>query len=181
MRAFMLFATLCTLWAAAAPQRVMAQSAQGTVRIELLRPLSFIKTRDMDFAQIIPRPTAQTIVVDGNDICTPTGGLIVTGNCRAAQFAGRGTQNAQVRIRVESSSIQLTGPGASMLLDNFTIYAAPDLVQVGNGNNGNGFTRYRIVPVSGIFDFKVGGRLRVNANQAPGQYSGQFSVRLDYQ
>lgn len=60
-----------------------------------------------------------------------------------------------------SSAINLTGPGASMRLSQFTSSPA-------SGNTGaNGQA------------FSVGGTLRVNSNQTPGDYSGSFSVTVN--
>ena len=92
-----------------------------------------------------------------------------------------GRRNFIVRIQV-SSPTNLTGPGQTMVMDTMTLDTSPDLLFQSNGNgNGVGNQRYRIVSNTGIFNFQVGGRLRVNANQAPGTYQGTFSVSVQYQ
>ena len=51
----------------------------------------------------------------------------------------------------------------------------------GNGNGNGGGPRFEIASNSGIFTFRVGARLNVGANQAPGVYTGTFPVTVIYQ
>lgn len=55
----------------------------------------------------------------------------------------------------------------------------PDIVQV--PSPGNSPPRYEIASNSGIFTFRVGARLNVGTNQAPGVYNGNFVVTVQYQ
>jgi len=41
-------------------------------------------------------------------------------------------------------------------------------------------TRFRITSPLGNYNFPVGATLEVGANQAPGNYSGTFTVTLNY-
>ncbi|MEP0643002.1 DUF4402 domain-containing protein, partial [Parasphingorhabdus sp.] len=47
-------------------------------------------------------------------------------------------------------------------------------------DGGNG-TRNRTLSASGSVEYKVGGRLTINAGQAGGAYAGTFNVNIDYQ
>lgn len=188
-----LLAAFCTP-AMAAPSDT--GSAASVAQVNLVAPASLIKTRDMAFGYIIQQAAAGTVVLDAaTDTCTTTNGLIRMGQCRSAQFAGMGVRNLQVRIN-GPTSILLTGPGQSMVLDTFRLDTSPDLTAVsggGGGGNGNGNAfgwsnapgqnnrRFRIVSPTGIFTFGVGGTLRVNANQAAGVYTGTFDVTVQYQ
>jgi spore coat protein U-like protein len=155
-------------------------SAQATV----VAPLTLIKVTDLNFGRVAARPTAGTVTVNPNTgACTVTGGLIHQGACQYAEFAGMGTKKMTVRIQVPTS-ITLTGPGgATMLVNNIALGTAPELQFIGgNGNGlGNGNRRYEIVSNTGIFTFRVAGRLNVGANQAPGTYTGTFQVVAQYQ
>jgi hypothetical protein len=91
-----------------------------------------------------------------------------------ARFAGLGTFNRQVDISVSANSIQLTGPGAPMTLSQFEIGSTPTAILTTTP------MRFRIASTSGIFNFPIGGRLAVNANQAEGTYSGSFIITLNY-
>lgn len=159
-------------------------TATANAQATIVAPLILVKEQDLDFGRIVPRATAGTVTADPNSAgCTMTGGLIHQGACQFAQFAGMGTKKMTVRIQVPAS-ITLNGPaGATMLVDTITLGTAPELQFIGgNGNGvGNGNRRYEIVSNSGIFTFRVAGRLNVNANQRPGVYTGTFSVQVQYQ
>ena len=159
----------------------MADEQESAVaQVGVLTALSLIAERDLDFGKIAPTPSGGTVVMPAVNApsCTTTGGLVHTGKCQTAKFAGYGVLNQIVRIKLPAAGrITLTGPGTSMLIDNLSIGAPGGLAYVGNGA---GFVRYRITGASGIFDFRIGGRLNVNANQLGGVYQGQLDVRIDY-
>lgn len=188
-------AAALSLPAVAAPNDTGTASVGAEIHI--VEPASLIRTRDMVFGKIVQQAGAGTVVLDAaTDTCTTSAGLLRLGICRSAQFTGMGTRNMQVRIN-GPASILLTGPGQSMVLNGFLMDTSPDLTAVtgggGGGGNGNGNAfgwsnapgqgnrRFRIVSPTGIFTFGVGGTLNVNANQAPGVYTGTFSVTVQYQ
>ena len=172
--------TLFTGQANAKEVATAAASAQATV----VAPLTLIKVSDLNFGRVAARPTAGTVTVNVNTgACTTTGGLIHQGACQYAEFAGMGTRRMTTRIQVPAS-ITLTGPaGATMLVDQVALGTAPELQFIGgNGNGlGSGNRRYQIVSNTGIFTFRVAGRLNVGANQRPGVYTGTFNVAVQYQ
>lgn len=154
----------------------------STARVTVVSPASLVKINDLDFGKIAAQSTAGNVILNPNtNVCTTTGTIIHIGSCRAANFAGLGRRNFFVRFTV-SSPTNLTGPGQAMVMDTMTLDTAPDLLYspLGNGN-GAGNQRWRIVSLTGIFNLQVGGTLHVNANQAPGQYSGTFTVTANYQ
>ena len=59
----------------------------------------------------------------------------------------------------------MTGPGTAMALGNFTHDAGGSPAFDGSGD----------------LSFNVGADLTVNASQAAGEYSGSYSVTVDYQ
>lgn len=157
------------------PALAQTGTAQGQVSALLLEPMSLINTDALDFGSIIASPAGGDVVVDPAGAISTTGGMIVLpGTARAARFAGQGSAS-RVLIKTGSNQIFLTGPGTQMRVDDFTIGALSGLSQIGNGNN------FRITSTNGLVGFAVGGRLRVNANQAPGDYSGSFTVTFNYQ
>lgn len=178
IRAFcaLLVLTLSVLLAPDARARVA--TVQGSATAAVVAPLSLTKTQDLDFGRIAARPTAGTVTVDVNSGgCTTTGTIIHQGNCQFAEFAGRGTRRMRVRIQIPTS-VTLTGPGgATMLVNTMTLGTQPDLTFMG----GNGNRRYEINSPTGIFTFRVAGRLNVGANQVPGVYNGTFNVTVQYQ
>ena len=91
-----------------------------------------------------------------------------------ARFAGLGSRKQQVTISLGSNTIQLTGPGAPMTVSQFEIGSTPTVILSTTP------TRFRITTPGGNFAFGIGARLNVNANQAPGDYSGTFAITLNY-
>lgn len=173
---------LLALHAPAAQAQVA--TAQGSATAAIVTPLTLIKTQDLDFGRIVARPTPGTVTVDVNTgACTMTGITIHQGACQFAEFAGMGTRRMTVRFQIPTT-VTLTGPaGATMLVDTMTLGTQPGLTFLGgNGNGlGNGNRRYSIDANSGIFTFRVAGRLNVGANQRAGVYSGNFNVTVQYQ
>lgn len=157
---------------------VAAQPTNQTGRVEtvVLRQLSFVRVDDLDFGQIIPGPTAGVVRVQPNGTRTATGGVTLAGSThQPARFAGFGSFNQQVLISMGANTIQLTGPGAPMTVSQWEIGSTPTAILSVTP------TRFRISATNGIFAFPLGARLAVNANQAPGNYSGTFTITLNYQ
>lgn len=165
---------LCAALAfASAP--AFAQNVSSDAQIAIVTPLSFISVEDLEFGSVIPSATAGRVTVSVSGVRTATNGIVLVGNGhQAARFAGMGSQNQRLRIRITPNAIALTGPGPSMTVDNFVIGPAPSLQPAGASPN------FRIIPADGIFWFTVGARLTVGANQPAGTYSGTFSATLDY-
>jgi hypothetical protein len=161
-----------------------AQVANGTAQAVIVEPLGLVKIADLRFGRMAVSSTAGTVTVDPNTgACAVTGGVVSAGGCGFAQFGGQGVRRMRLRIQVPTT-ITLTGPGgATMVANTITLGTAPELQYIGgNGNGlGNGNRRYEITSNTGIFTFRIGGRLNVGANQAPGVYTGTFNVTVQYQ
>mgnify|MGYP003387044685 CR=1 FL=1 len=152
-----------------------AETMSGDAQIAIVRPLSFIQVDNLDFGSIIPSNTVSRVTLTPLGVRTVTGGAVLVGNDhQSARFAGMGTVLQRVRVRITPNNITLTGPGPAMTVDNFTIDPQGTLLQLGASPN------YIILPLNGIFWFRVGGRLTVGANQPAGYYSGTFNATLDY-
>lgn len=160
----------------ATAQTIVANAGAQAVIVE---PLALVKIADLNFGRMAARPTAGTVTVNPNTgACTVTGPILHVGGCHFAEFGGQGVRRMRVRIQLPTT-ITLTGPGgATMTVSALTLGLAPDLTQL-PGSPGN--PRYEIASNSGIFVFRVGARLNVGANQAPGVYTGTFNVTVQYQ
>lgn len=151
------------------------RTASATGKVIALRPLSFFRVQDLDFGSIIPGTTAGVVRIQPDGTRTATGGVVLVGTgFQPARFAGLGSNNQQVNISLGSNTIQLTGPGAPMTVSQFEIGSTPTAVL------STSPTRFRITSAGGNFNFPVGARLAVNANQAAGNYSGTFTITLNY-
>jgi Domain of unknown function (DUF4402) len=154
-----------------------AAAAPGTATSKaiILRPLSFFRVQDLNMGDIIPGTLGGTVRLYPNGTRTATGTIVLVGNShQPARFAGLGTQNEQVSILLAANTIQLTGPGAPMTLSLFEIGSTPTAIL---STNASFFT---IGSALGNFNFPVGASLAVGPSQAPGTYSGTFSITLNY-
>ena len=150
-------------------------SAQGEAEAIVLRPLSFFKVNDLDFGSIIASGTAGTVRLAPDGSRTRTGGVTLAGNGgEPARFAGLGTPNRQVNISLGSNTIWITGPGVRMRVRDFEIGSTPTAILTTTP------TRFSIASALGNYNFPVGGTLEVGANQTPGDYSGTFTITLNY-
>ncbi|MEY4056707.1 MAG: hypothetical protein RL519_2042 [Pseudomonadota bacterium] len=161
-----------------------AQAERATLNIAteavIVAPLSLVSNEALNFGRVAPGAAAGTVLLNPDTlVCTTTGPIARSGLCQPAEFTGMGTKKLTVRIQIPNT-ITLTRAGGTqtMTVNNLTLDTTPDLT-VFNGNGAN--TRYQITPNSGIFTFRVGGRLNVGANQQGGVYNGSFVVTVQYQ
>lgn len=163
----------------AIPATASAQATQpSNAEAFLVTPLSFVKELDLDFGQIIPGNTDGTVVMDSTGAVTTTGGVVqISGTQQPARFWGYGSFNQRVLINVDANSYTLTREGGTetMIMDQILIGSRPPIIINTNPR------RFRIINPDGYFSFTMAGRLQVAADQAPGVYSGEFTVTLEYQ
>jgi spore coat protein U-like protein len=188
----------CAMWALALaallPAPAMAKgppvTRTATARATVVAPLTVVWVQDLKFGRIVPRPQSGTVTVDQiTGACTVTGPILEVGKCQFAQFAGMGSKNMNARISLTNST-NLTGPGQAMVLDQIKLGTNSTISFAGNANaNGRGVgltkggngERYSITTSTGIYVLNIGGRLTVNANQAPGTYNGTITISVQYQ
>lgn len=184
-----LIASACLMFSPLARAQNVADTA-GIAQAVIVERLTLVKVADMDFGKILASPAAGTVTINPvTGACSTTGGATSYGNaCRAAMFVGMGRNPFRARVTM-SNITQLTGPGTAMTMDTFEIGANSTITFTGNQNsngnggglqNGNGNQRYNINSSTGIFELHLGATLHVNANQAPGVYTGTFSVTVQY-
>ena len=159
----------------------LAQTVTVTAQAVIVEPLGLVKVQDLQFGRIAASASPGVIIVDANTgTCSATGGVRSAGGCGFARFSGQGARRLTVRIQLPTT-ITLTGPAGSTMSADMVLGASPDLALIGGGGNGNNGPRYQITSNSGIFSFRLGGRLNVAAGQRPGQYTGTFPVTVQYQ
>lgn len=164
-----------------APAYAQATTETADARAIVLEPGAFIKVQDMIFGRIARPATAGTAVLTPAAApgCTTTGGVVRTGTCQAAAFAGDASLLFYLRVtRPAGGQIFLSGPGgATMRVNNFTFGGTSGLVSLGSTTTEQ---RYLVLSGNGNFGFYVGGTLNVGANQAGGNYSGTFTLQVNY-
>jgi hypothetical protein len=172
------FAALTAMTALLSGSPAAAQQADGGAEAVIVRSLTFIKDEDLDFGAMLAGATAGTVVVPPTGARTRTGGVTLVGSAfQPARFAGRGTQNQNVQISINSNSVVLTRVSGTqtMIADTFIIGSTPTAPLTTNPRV------FRITAATGVFNFPVGATLRVGANQVPGTYRGTFTLTLNYQ
>lgn len=153
-------------------------SEVGLSEVTVVDRLSLLKTSDLDLGQIIAGSTAGTVTLDpSTGARTRTGGVVLAGSDGTpAAFAGMGRFNQIVQLSIGANSILLQRAGGSqtMTMSNFIVSSAPPAQLTTSPRS------FRIGNPTGLFEFKVGGRLNVGARQMPGTYTGTFTVRIQY-
>jgi hypothetical protein len=154
-----------------------AATGNAVSRARIRRPTTLISSRDLDFGTLIRGATAGTVTINAQTgVRTRTGGVVLAGGApNSAAFAGTGTGNAIVTMSVSAATITLarSGGGATMTLNTLRVRAGAGGQQT--------LPRNYTLPASGAQTFNFGGRLNVAANQLDGNYSGTFSLTMNYQ
>jgi len=147
---------------------------------ELLQSLEITKVRDLDYGRIIvPRNGRVDMTADDASTCTANNGLQLIDPCQSAQFEGQAAAGLQLRISVPPGRrIDLAGPGQDLRLRRMTVGAGDGVTFQGRTNRHFDFI---VTDAAGEFDFFVAGRLLFRNNQAPGVYTGTFTIEADFQ
>ena len=172
--AALLVLSLAATFAVTAP--TYAGTRAGNAKTTVIRPVSFVINGNLDFGTVIGGTTAGTVTILNNGQRSRTGGVTLAngGGHKPATCSGQATANQWIKVSVGGSSISLTGPGEPMRVRNFVIGTA------GGTTLGNApMTIWNHYP-NGIFGFNVGATLDVGANQAPGKYTGTWSITINY-
>lgn len=162
------------LWAVMAPVLALSQTGAALAADEtgdseavIVTPLSLVNTSDLEFGALLSGPTAGTVVINpNNDARSVTGGVTAAGSGgQAAQFWTYGGPLQYIYVtRGPLPVLDRVGGGGSMNVSQLTL-------------NGPVF---RYLSNAGLLDLRVGGRLQVGANQAPGVYEGDFQITVTY-
>ncbi|MEM1052958.1 MAG: DUF4402 domain-containing protein [Pseudomonadota bacterium] len=167
--------------ALALPSVVSAQEQVSSPASAAINPgLQITKVRDLDYGRVIvPRNGRIDMTADNASTCTPNNGLLLLAPCQSAQFEGQAVTGLQLRISVPvGRRTTLTGPDRELRLRRIA-------VGPGNGVSFQGRTNrhfdFVVTDPAGEFDFFVAGRLLFRNNQAPGVYTGTFTIEAAYQ
>lgn len=152
---------------------VDAAPGNGQTRTTVNQGVNITKNTDLHFGNFSAGTNTSRFTIDPDTgaLIQLSGNAVSLGGTRtAASFTAYGTPLERVRMTVSQNQIDLTRVGGTqtMRVDQFRF----------DGGNG---TRNRSLSASGSVDYKLGGRLTINANQAAGAYVGTFNVTIDYQ
>ena len=169
-------------WAAAAsltPATAFANqnaTTNASAQAAIIRPLGLVNTHKLDFGTIVPGNTAGTVVIAPDGTRTRTGGAVLAGGTpAAAQFYAFSQRNTTASLWVSANTITLTrAGGGTMTVNTFTISSTPPSAI------STTHTTFTLNTPNGIFPFTIGGTLHVGVHQAPGTYTGTFTVNIQY-
>ncbi len=138
-----------------------AASADATARATILQPVAITNNAALDFGTIVPNGTSATVSVStaGTRNC---GTLVCVGSAAAASFGIAGTTGQTVGITVAPTVTLSDGNGNNMVA---TLTGSATTLSL----------------VSGANAVTVGGALAVSGSQLAGNYSGTFTVAVEYQ
>jgi hypothetical protein len=124
-------------------------------------------TRGLDFGRIVAVGAGTVVVSPGGGRPQATGVIVLNaGSPGPATFTvGGNAGKKSVLITFQTSSIQLTSGSNTMTVDTFVSSPAANT----------------LVSPSAAATVSVGATLRVKAKQAPGAYSGTFSLTANFQ
>lgn len=138
-----------------------AATATGTARAKILRPITVTAVDDLQFGTIITGASASTVDITPAGGFTCGAGLVCSGTNSAGSFNITGTTGQTVSIAVPAS-VTLNS-GANSMTASLTSSATSAVL------------------VANAASFTVGGSLAVGANQADGDYTGTYTVTVNYQ
>lgn len=155
----------------ATPHQAQAATGTGNMTAVVLTPIAVTVSTDLHFGSITSG-TAGTVTIDVAGVrgvtggVTPVTGLAAETNALVSIAAGTGIV---IDIAMGATSYTVTNGTVNMMVDNFDI-----------GTNGNGPTITDTLTASPT-TYGIGATLNVGATQAPGTYTGQFTVTASYQ
>ncbi|MEM1035713.1 MAG: DUF4402 domain-containing protein [Pseudomonadota bacterium] len=141
-----------------------AADVDSNAGARIVAPLQVANATALYFGTVVPSiTTADTVIVSATGAKTCGAELTcLTTDHTAAAFNVTGEDARTYTISLPSS-VQISNGSQNMDVDNFT------------GSKASGTL------TSGADSFTVGGTLDVGANQAAGEYTGTFTVTVEYQ
>ena len=140
-------------------------SETGNIKAKVVAPVTVDETQVLDFGTVLaPTGSAKkvTISTDGTRSADDNSILVGTNTGKAAIFDVTGAENQQITIQ-SIGNTTLSGTGEPMTVNNFVTDPASTLTL--SGTKGQ---------------IKVGADLTVGASQAEGEYSGTYTITVNY-
>ena len=164
---------LAGLLCAAFASPALAGGGTGTLRTSVLGPVAMLNTAPLDFGGIIPVGGGIVTVDAQTGARSSTGVVLAGGTPSNARFIATGTPNHVVTISLSAVPIVITNGANSMSINQVRVSV--------NGGGSQPLGPNANLGALGVINYAIGGRLNVAANQAAGQYTGSFSLTMDYQ
>ncbi len=138
---------------------VFAASALGSATVEIAKEITIVEDNMMDFGRIYVDVNAGTVDMDASGVITSS---YSTGSTtQPGEFTV--TALPLTPLTISFSTTTMTGGGGTISLSNFVYSTTP---------------ASNTTDASGTLKIFVGGRLTLNANQAPGTYVGNYTITV---
>lgn len=154
------------------PGAALAAGAKGSATAEVVAPAQIVPLAYLRFGSFARPTTAGTETVSTTGTVSGTGGM--AGNLSLPQGSG-GRGAASFQLNGSANRLYIVSlPGTT------TISSGAATMQVSDFTSDAGIFGIGILGTSGQDTLNVGGTLNVSANQAPGNYSGTFTLTVYY-
>lgn len=152
-----------------------AADSVADVQAVVLRPNTLVNVDDLDFGSAIIGATGGTISISATTNARTSSGGVTTigGGATRASFQGTGANLLMIVTGSNSATLARVGGGAPSITASLTRARVTGTGTVALPNTA-------IIFGSGIQTFFVGGTLTVPANQPDGDYSGTFTLTVNY-
>ena len=141
-----------------------SDNANANVNAKVIKPVRITTQADMDFGEVLTSASAGTVVLATDGTVSGSGGAYVFDDTNA-----------------QAAAFRVSGEGLEAY--NITLPTSVTLTEVGGGSmslNGFNHDATGVLANNGQEDFNVGATLNVGAEQAQGDYTGSFTVSVDY-
>jgi Domain of unknown function (DUF4402) len=157
------------MMAVGCPIATQAATVAGGATVSVVTAGQLVKVNDLRFGLIIPSAAAGTVTINPTTSTrSSTGTLILSGaGYGPADFIALGNplQNNFLQLVLPpNTTINRVGGGASMTVTNWTF-------------TGSGVS---VLNAQGFYQFSLGARLNVGANQPTGAYTGSFTTTVNF-
>ena len=153
----------------------IAANQTSTANAAVVRPNTLIKTDDLDFGTLVSGPTGGTAAVSPVTNARTTSGGVTPVGTAAQRAVFQGTGGILLITVTGDNSVTLTRAGGGGTMTASLVRAIT--------TSGGGITilgsAATLLP-SGVQTYYVGGTLTVPANQPAGDYSGTFTLTVNY-
>ena len=137
----------------------LAAQATGDAKATVLTPIAIEKGQELNFG-VFSAPTAGTVVISSGGARSQTGGVVLVGT--------GGQQGTFTVTGTGTQTFGITYPG-SVNLSN----GSETMALLVTGASSGALT-------GGTATINVGGTLTVGANQAAGEYTGTYTMTVEY-
>lgn len=167
----------CGLGALAMGMAMPAHAANSSAasKAKILAPVTVAATGELDFGTFVTDGSGGIIDMDQNGNRTSCMGFsICSGATSAATFQATGTVGQTLVITSPGNFFLVGSNGGTVEIGN-VIFSGPDVTVVSY------FNSTAVVPASGSLNFNMTGSLWAQPGTDNGEYSGSFTVNVNYQ